>query len=66
MQHPWWRSEEQVYRPITEWTLQRNEWKEHDGGDKMPYVPQKYNATIEKARNSNSDETDEEFDWFKA
>ena len=55
-----------MYRPITEWTLQKNEWKEEEGGDKQPYSPETYNAVLddEGNRSSESEDTDEEFDWF--
>lgn len=63
----WW--EDVLYfRPITEWTLQKNEWLEF-GEHEMshpPYEAQVYDPDSEDIGDRlNSDETDEEFDWFE-
>ena len=64
----WWE-DEQMLRPISEWTLQKNEWLdlEESPEDRPPYVPEQYDEN-DKTRSDrlNSDETDEEFEWFDA
>jgi len=35
----WWQDEEEVYRPITEWTLQKNECMESLDSQRPPYTP---------------------------
>ena len=59
-----------MFRPISEWTLQKNEW--HDAEfmheEPEPYNPEVYNAITDETQGAdrlNSEETDEEFDWFE-
>jgi len=63
----WWE-DEQIFRPISEWTLQKNEWLDLDQAPETcpPYVPQIYDEIAVRGDQLNSDETDEEFDWFDA
>ena len=63
----WWE-DEQIFRPISEWTLQKNEWLDinQTPEDRPPYAPELYdleNGQVTRDR-LNSEETDEEFDWF--
>ena len=66
-----WFEDEQLFRPISEWTLQKNEWQDFDeGADKVQpaYTPQLLETTLgtrKAAQDENSEETDEEFDWFE-
>lgn len=58
-----------MLRPISEWTLQKNEWLdlEETPEDRPPYVPEQYDENDKtKSDRLNSDETDEEFEWFDA
>ena len=63
----WWE-EDQLYRPITEWTLQKNEFLDvdQDASEVPSYQPTTINDEKELTRASImcSEETDEEFDWF--
>ena len=62
----WWE-DELIFRPITEWTLQRNEWLDtNESADQRPsYTPMMSNdCEGEPNDRLNSEETDEEFDWF--
>ena len=58
-----------MFRPISEWTLQKNEWLDINEAaeDNPPYSPQVYDELTEHVSNDrlNSEETDEEFDWFE-
>ena len=66
----WWDDDYEFYRPINEWTLQRNEWLDinMEAIQVPPYVPQMINFHNPDATLAilPSDETDEEFDWFQA
>ena len=64
----WWE-EDQLYRPITEWTLQKNEFLDidQDASEVPSYQPTMINdetQDLTRASMMNSEETDEEFDWF--
>jgi len=66
-----WEIESLAYKPITEWTLQNNEWHDPDSGHSpAPYTPKIINfdeadiAHRQGRTESDSEETDEEFDWF--
>lgn len=63
----WWE-DEQIFRPITEWTLQKNEWLDigKDPDDSPSYTPQMISTIGDdwKSDRLNSEETDEEFGWF--
>ena len=64
----WWTDDVEIYRPVTEWTLQRNEWLDlgQDATQIPPYTPKKINLDQPKTmrNHENSEETDEEFSWF--
>ena len=65
----WWE-DGQMFRTITEWTLQKNEWLDVDQipENSPPYtqiVIDHLQPSSEK-KAQNSEETDEEFDWFEA
>ena len=51
-----------MFRPISEMTLQNNEWLDINQSveDNPPYTPQ-----INDDNHVDSEETDEEFDWFE-
>jgi len=63
----WWE-EQPKFRAISEWTLQKNEWLDIDerSEDRPPYQPQEIDDDdeVEVSDRLNSEETDEEFDWF--
>ena len=58
-----------MFRPISEWTLQKNEWLDvnENAEDHPPYSPQVYDELTDHVGMDrlNSEETDEEFDWFE-
>ena len=63
----WWE-DEQYFRPITEWTLQKNEWLPNDmsAEDMPPYEAEAFDPeNPDPSDRLNSEETDEEFDWFQ-
>lgn len=64
----WWDEDFELCRPINEWTLQRNEWLDigMEASQVPPYVPVKisFSNPEEALAMLQSDETDEEFDWF--
>ena len=57
-----------MLRPISEWTLQKNEWLDIDEApeDRPPYIPEQYETSEVRSDRLNSEETDEEFEWFDA
>ena len=67
----WWE-DEQIYRAVSEYTLQANEWLDidDDAADRPPYQPVKLIEENPLTREGgsaaaeDSEETDEEFDWF--
>lgn len=64
----WWQEDEkELFRPITEWTLQRNEWLDvgTDPELRPSFEPKPISFKPQKAaQQANSEETEEEFDWF--
>jgi len=57
-----------MFRTISEWTLQKNEWLDinETPEDRPPYVPEMIGDDDNKNKRDrlNSEETDEEFEWF--